>query len=112
MAKKNREIPEVILEGVIVKESKTHGLGIFAARPIKFGETVVKWKKREISQTEYAGLTHEEHGYIDIQDGKIFLMGEPEIYVNHSCDPNTVPGDFCDIASRDIQTGEKSQPLI
>jgi len=94
-------------ENVVVKVSDIHGHGLFAAKEIKSGEIVVRWNKRELSEYEYASLTQIEKTYIDIQGSKIFLMGEPERYVNHSCVPNTISGQNCDIASRDIKKGEE-----
>ena len=60
-----------------------------------------------ISRNEYEMLPQSERKYIDLQGDKILLVGDPERFVNHSCDPNTTPGDLCDIARRDIVAGEE-----
>lgn len=93
---------------VIVKPSPINGFGVFADQDIKRGEIVVRWDNtRELSQTDYAILALTERNYIEIRDGKIFLLGEPERYINHSCDPNTSSVGNSDIASRDIKRGEE-----
>lgn len=34
-------------------------------------------------------------------------MQEPERHVNHSCEPNVVSKDWCEVALRDIKKGEE-----
>lgn len=93
---------------ILVQSSQIHGSGVFAKRLIRAHEVAVFWENtREIDSAEYAALSSDERQYIDIQDGKYLLVGDPERYVNHSCDANTVPGDLCDIATRDIHEGEE-----
>jgi len=91
-----------------VKSSSIHGTGLFAKEFIAQGEVVIVWADtKEISREEFAKLPDSEKHYIDIQDGKIFLVGKPERYVNHSCSSNTIPGYLCDLAARDIFPGEE-----
>jgi SET domain-containing protein len=91
-----------------VKLSPIHGLGVFAKIPFKKGEVVLWWEDtKEISKAELAALPEEDQQFTDIQDGKTFLIGRPERYVNHSCDHNTIPGKLCEIADRDILAGEE-----
>lgn len=93
---------------VVVKRSYIHGNGVFATRSFKKGEVVVRWQNtQEISAQKYEALSFEQKKYVEFQDGKIFLLGAPERHVNHSCDPNTVPGIFCDIACKDIAAGDE-----
>ncbi|HEX7675986.1 MAG TPA: SET domain-containing protein-lysine N-methyltransferase [Bdellovibrio sp.] len=90
------------------KSSEIHGYGLFATVFIPKGEIVVRWDDtREIETSEFLQLSPEEKHYVDFQDGKIFLVGEPERYINHSCNANTIPGHLCDIAARDIQVDEE-----
>jgi SET domain-containing protein len=90
-----------------VDPSRVHGKGVFARQFIPKG-TVLPWRNtKEISRAELYLLPVSERRFTDNQDGKIFLVGEPERYVNHSCDSNTHPGSLCDIASRDILIGEE-----
>lgn len=90
------------------KKSLIHGQGVYAQRAFKVGEIVVPWENTiEISQAELEALPGIERRFTDIQNGKILLVGIPERYVNHSCDANTRPGNLCDIAVRDISSGEE-----
>jgi hypothetical protein len=69
-------------ELVIVAASKVHGKGVFANKFIAAG-TILHWKNtKEISENEFSELSPSERKFTDIQDGKIFLVGEPERYVN------------------------------
>lgn len=101
-------IPEKIGSGVIlVGPSKVHGQGAFAGVFIPKG-TVLPWENtREISQQEFSQLAPMEQKFTDLQNGKTYLVGVPERFVNHSCDNNTAPGILCDIALCDIQQGEE-----
>lgn len=93
---------------IMVKESLIHGKGVFAAVAFKKGQKVISWdNSRYISQSEYENLDSNERRYVDFQDGKILYIGEPERFVNHSCSHNTVPGELCEIAIRDIEIGEE-----
>ena len=95
-----------------VRQSPISGRGLFATRNIRKGEVVVRWENtRELNSEEYKKLCQDDLRFIDIQNGHIFLVGEPERFGNHSCDPNTTFGHDvgigCDIASRDICKGEE-----
>ncbi|MDE2029516.1 MAG: SET domain-containing protein-lysine N-methyltransferase [Alphaproteobacteria bacterium] len=95
------------MSDVVVRDSAIHGRGLYAARPFRKGEIVVKWNPRRLSRAEAENLAEAEQPYLEFIEGAAFLMGVPERYINHSCDPNTMPGDRCDIAKRDIATGEE-----
>jgi SET domain-containing protein len=91
-----------------VKASTVHGRGLFATIPFRAGDVVVRWANtREITKEELEALPSTEKNYIDVQGERILLVGEPERYVNHSCNANTKPGCLCDIASREIAIGEE-----
>ena len=91
-----------------VRNSKIHGKGVFAARRIRKGELAVSWAHtKEISTAEFENLPIEDQNYIERREGRIFLVGEPERYVNHSCSANTEPGRGGDVAARDIEAGEE-----
>lgn len=93
---------------ISVKNSPIHGRGVFATALIREGETAVSWENtREITVAERETLSPAERVYVDIQDGKILLVGEPERFVNHACEANTRAGVQCDIAVRDIEIGEE-----
>lgn len=93
---------------VTVKSSAINGEGVFALRDFRYGEVVVRWDDtREISKDELEQLPLLERKYVEIQKDKTLLVGKPERFVNHSCEANTRPGERCDIASRDIHSGEE-----
>lgn len=93
---------------VIVRTSVINGNGVFAVKAIRRGEVAVNWENtREIDKSELNSLPQEERNYLEIQGNKILLVGKPERFINHSCEANTLPGDRCDIALRDIQAGEE-----
>ncbi|MDD5148045.1 MAG: HD domain-containing protein [Candidatus ainarchaeum sp.] len=93
---------------VIVKKSKIHGKGVFAARNFKKGMVVLKWDtSHELTAEQVAGLPEKEKKFVPFVNGKYFLIQPPERFVNHSCDANTYAGNFCDIAKRDIGKGEE-----
>jgi hypothetical protein len=73
---------------VIIKSSIIHGRGLYATRLFQKGEAVLKWDNtRELNQAELETLSDTEHPYVEFQDNKILLMGEPERYVNHPAIP-------------------------
>lgn len=90
-----------------VRPSSIHGLGLFAKAFIPKG-TVLPWSNsKEIGAAEFDQLSTEEKGYTDIQNGKRYLVGIPERFINHSCESNTSPGNLCDITIRDLHIGEE-----
>lgn len=95
-------------EEVIVKQSSIHGKGIFAARDFKSGEVVLQWDTSVIlSDDEVAKLSDDEKRYVNFVEGVHVYMQEPERYMNHTRDANTIEKQFCDIAIRDIKEGEE-----
>ena len=80
----------------VVRNSKIHGKGVFAKRPIRKGTKVLEYTGRivsreeadEIGTTTVDGHTHTMLFTIDknkVIDGNV---GGDAKYVNHSCDPN------------------------
>lgn len=93
---------------VIIKKSKIHGKGLFAAQDFKKGEIVLHWDLSHVlSEEEFAVLSDEDRNYISVIKEKYILMQEPERYMNHSCAANTKVENFTDIALRDIALGEE-----
>lgn len=93
----------------VVRPSAIHGLGLFAARPIRAGETVLDWSgcARPLSDEQVASLPAEERRYVSRIDGRYVLLQAPARFVNHSCDPNARGGAGRDTALRDIAEGEE-----
>jgi len=93
---------------IVVKISKIEGKGVFATRDIKKGEIVLKWDTSKLlTKNEINSFPDEEKRYIIPFEDKYILIQEPERYVNHSCDSNTLAKDGCDIAIKDIKQGEE-----
>jgi hypothetical protein len=82
----------------VVKQSRIHGLGIVAARPIKPGERIVEYKGEIISWKEAdrrpsADPDDPHHTFLfALSDGKRVIdanvNGNAARWINHSCDPN------------------------
>lgn len=94
---------------VEIRRSPVHQLGVFAERPFKAGEVVLRWDTRDRVPAEKAAAFE---GRTDIylhpfDPGSFFVVQSPERYVNHSCAHNTEVRDFMDVAVRDIAAGEE-----
>ena len=95
---------------VEVRNSKIQGRGVYATKDIKKGEVIIVWHpKKVINLEELEKLSEEERDHTHyIGGGKYFLMGEPERFVNHSCNPNSFIGPgYKDIALKEIRKGEE-----
>jgi len=92
-----------------VRSSVIKGSGAFAAKPIKKGETVILWHPKKIlTLSDITDLSNTEKHYVTpLNQNTFLLMGEPERYVNHSCNPNTRVHELTDVAIRDIEVGEE-----
>jgi predicted enzyme related to lactoylglutathione lyase len=93
-----------------IGEGHMDGKGLYAARPFKKGEVVVRIELKPISFQELKALSPEDFMAAHNLNGQIFLFeGGLARYVNHSDTPNVVL-DFeqkADIALREIAVGEK-----
>ena len=95
------------MKDVIVKKSKISGQGVFAERDFKKGEVVLKWNLKPLKELDIKNLSEKERTYVVIIDKKHYLMQSPERFVNHSCDSNTKAKNNCDVAVRNIKSGEE-----
>lgn len=96
------------MRDVVVRKSRMHGKGVFAARDFSKGEVVLKWDtSNELTEEEVDKLPEKEREHVTYLGGKYVLMKPPERYVNHSCDANTTAKNHCEIAIRDIRKGEE-----
>lgn len=84
------------------------GKGVYAARDFLTGEIVVNYNLTALTEEQFNALPESEKMFTHIQHGATYLYGEPERYVNHSNDPNTLPDHIlhADVAIRDIRQGE------
>ena len=73
----------------IVRNSRIHGLGVFAQREYAVGD-VILWIDDSRIVDEHHPLTPEEKAeHCDyLEGGTVVLMREPERHINSSCDPN------------------------
>ncbi|MDD4938140.1 MAG: SET domain-containing protein-lysine N-methyltransferase [Candidatus Shapirobacteria bacterium] len=100
------------MDNVIVKNSPVQGLGVYADKDFKIGETVLIIDDTNVV-TDESKLTPQQHEYdCDyLSDGKVILMQEPEKFINHSCDPNTYVKTINNLrhvlAMRNIKKGEE-----
>lgn len=99
----------------LVKESRIHGRGLFAAENISQGE-IVCVKGGYIFNRHTLQEVEKSLGPAEIQITEDLFIGplsEPErqgsmIFSNHSCEPNIgVQGQIVFVAMRDIQAGEE-----
>ncbi len=93
---------------IIIKDSIINGKWIFANRDFSKWDIVLSWDISHIlTDSEISSLENKDKKYISFIDNKYILMQSPEKYCNHSCNPNTMTNNFCDIAIRDIKKWEE-----
>ena len=102
------------MSDLIVKDSKIHGRGVFAARDFLEGEIVLQIDDSRIVDEE--NPLHPQLGEFDyhcdyLEKGKTVLMKSPERHINSSCDPNTFVKTIDRIryvvARKNIKSGEE-----
>ena len=107
---------------IIVKNSRVHGRGVYAARSIKAGEKIIEYKGERISWKEAdrrppSDPDDPHHTFFFSLDDKKTVIdagvgGNVARWINHSCDPNceteeTDDGRVFIQALRDIRAGEE-----
>ncbi|MEJ2217144.1 MAG: SET domain-containing protein-lysine N-methyltransferase [Gemmatimonadota bacterium] len=98
---------------VVVHASPIEGLGVFAARAFGAGERIrVIHVVREVTpDAPLRPELGERADHCDYPDGRVVLIGPPDCYLNHSCDPNAWvrydAGRATLVARRDIPAGEE-----
>lgn len=97
------------MSDVEFRESKISGIGLFALRRFRRGETVTTWDTtHRVPREEVDLLSAADQKYLHPLDENYFIIVQPpERYVNHSCDNNTVVQGLSDVAVRDIEPGEE-----
>jgi SET domain-containing protein len=80
-----------------VRDSRLHGLGVFAARRIPRGTRVIEYLGERVSHTEADRRydhkeAHDNHTFLFIVDAHIVIDagvdGNEARFMNHSCEPN------------------------
>lgn len=96
------------MSDLIISKGNLAEKGVYAGRDFREGEVVIKYHLKSLTQEEFDALPESERIFIHIHHSIIDLYGEPERYVNHSEDPNTLPDHKiqADVAIRDIKKGE------
>lgn len=95
-------------QDVEIKTSLIEGRGIFAKKDFNPGETVLVWDtSHELSEEEREALPQSEKPFTCRLNGKWILVQEPERFMNHSCEANTISGEGKDVAVRAIAEGEE-----
>lgn len=99
---------------VIARESKIHGIGLFATRDFAASEIILPIDdSRVVDEKHPLRLELGEHqDHCDYLAGdRVVLMRPPEVYINSSCDPNTyvktIEGTRQVVARRLIEAGEE-----
>ena len=105
------------LPKIIVRRSKIHGAGIFAAQDIKEDQNIIEYKGEKILSKEGDPRSEidEKLTYIFILDDKFdvdgSVNGNEARLINHSCAPNAyidiIDSKIWIIADRDIAAGEE-----
>lgn len=78
------------MKNVEVRNSSIQGKGVYACKDFLKGEIVLEIDDSHVVK-DVNTLTKEQFEFhCDyLSNGTIILMQEPEVYINHSCDPNT-----------------------
>jgi len=75
---------------VAVRKSRTAGRGVFTLELLRLGEVVREFVlEREVTpEAPLRPELGESPEHCPLIDGRFYLVGSPERYLNHSCDPN------------------------
>jgi uncharacterized protein len=108
---------------IIVKNSRIHGRGVYAGRPLKKGERVIEYKGELISWKECDRRPPSDPDdphhtfFFSLSDGKHVIDaavgGNAAKWINHSCAPNCEAEEDDDanrvfiVTKREIKTGEE-----
>lgn len=80
----------LIKMNIIIKKIGKKGRGVFASKNFKKNEIMLKIKhKKLLSDKEASKVSYHYQNHMSyVGNGKYAIMGIPERYINHSCDPN------------------------
>lgn len=95
-------------KNIVIKKSKIHKKGVFAAKNFRKGEIVLKWSPKILEKPDVDKLDNDQKHYIwKAGKNRYFLMQSPEKFVNYACNPNTKVKNDCDIATKNIKKDEE-----
>ena len=104
----NNNPKDKTMADVIVQKSKIHGKGVFAGRNFRKGETAMEWDTTIVLiKTDALKVPSNKRKYLVYSNGMFILVQYPEKYLNHSCIPNTIEKNYCDVALGNIRKGEE-----
>ncbi|HIH05105.1 TPA: SET domain-containing protein [Candidatus Woesearchaeota archaeon] len=93
---------------VTVRTLPKKGRGVFAARPFRKGEVILRIRGKVITlaQAECCSRYQQDHMYTLGKD-RYMVAGYPDKYINHSCSPNVYEKGMTIRAMRGIRQGEE-----
>ena len=75
-----------------IRKSNIDGFGCFALKNIRKGRVMGHMKGKKVTIKELRGMYKKKKERIDdpfqISDKEYLILAKPEIYINHSCNPN------------------------
>ena len=81
-----------MIENIRVKKSAIEGEGVFASQNFKKGETICKMRGEKVTceelKSRYEKVKEKICNPLQINEKTYLDLGEPYVYVNHSCTPN------------------------
>ena len=93
---------------VTVQKSKIQGKGVFAGKSFRKGEIVMRWDTSIVLiKCDAQKIPLKKRKYLVRSNGMYILTQSPEKYLNHSCMPNTMEKNHCDVTLRNIRKGEE-----
>lgn len=100
------------MSDIEVNNYSIQGKGVYATKDFKKGSVVLEIDDSHIVKDTNTLTKEQFEFHCDyLSNGTIVLMQEPEVYINHSCNPNTyvktVNGVRKVFAMREIKTGDE-----
>jgi uncharacterized protein len=107
-----------------IRQSKTHGRGLYAADDIQKGQRILEYVGDKITKAESDKRASTPQAQIDLKNGCVYIFElsdthdidgdvewNPARLINHSCEPNASTeldaGHIWICAARDIKAGEE-----
>ncbi|HEX2529939.1 MAG TPA: SET domain-containing protein-lysine N-methyltransferase [Burkholderiaceae bacterium] len=119
-SKTTESLPEHIAPLYVVKNSRIHGTGVFAARRIAAGTCIIEYAGERITNETAIerGSSDPDNPfhtfYFSLEDGRLIdggVNGNDARWINHACEPNCEAreedGRVFIYALRDIRRGEE-----
>ena len=103
-----------MLRSISVRRSPIHGNGVFAARNLPAGQTVIEYRGQLCTHDEvdeiYAGSVESGHTFLFTLNDEYIVdanrRGYDALWINHSCDPN------CEAVIVETGRGERRRERI